>query len=216
MPYIDPRTGKQRRGFASMAPAKRVAIAKKGGASVNPANRSFSKDRQLAADAGRKGGQASRGGGRPAKEPEPVKHGLRALYDQSLADWRANPTDVEAAKAMAGLLGAGFQAGIIGRDEAKEVALEVARVGVDHGPMSDRAKAVAHNIVETAVHNDAAALPPVTLIPAHTLEEIADTVEREGLTLDEVNIVAEEVIPGGAMVAVLRKPDAVGKAEGNA
>ena len=54
------------RGFAAMSPAKRKEIAKKGGASVPADKRSFAKDRDLAASAGRKGGEASRGGGRKA------------------------------------------------------------------------------------------------------------------------------------------------------
>jgi len=58
--------GKQRRGFACMDPERRREIARKGGASVRPDNRSFSRDRDLASAAGRKGGEASRGGGRTA------------------------------------------------------------------------------------------------------------------------------------------------------
>ena len=58
-----------RRGFGAMSVEKRTEIAKKGGASVHPSQRSFSKDRKLAAEAGSKGGQASRGGGRPPQEP---------------------------------------------------------------------------------------------------------------------------------------------------
>lgn len=50
---------KARRGFAAMSPEKRIAIARKGGASVAPENRSYSKDRGLAISAGRKGGEAS-------------------------------------------------------------------------------------------------------------------------------------------------------------
>jgi uncharacterized protein len=75
---------KSKRGFASMDPEKRRAIARKGGQSVpndkrsfsqspdlaaragqkggqavNPANRSFSKDHALASSAGRKGGAAT-------------------------------------------------------------------------------------------------------------------------------------------------------------
>jgi len=57
---------KSRRGFASMTPEKRRAIAAKGGASVPGEKRSFAKNRDLAATAGSKGGEASRGGGRPA------------------------------------------------------------------------------------------------------------------------------------------------------
>lgn len=58
---------KQRRGFACMDPEKRRAIAAKGGGSVPADKRSFSKDRALAASAGKKGGEASHGGGRHAK-----------------------------------------------------------------------------------------------------------------------------------------------------
>lgn len=52
------------RGFASMDPDKRRALASKGGASVPRDKRSFSQNRELAAEAGRKGGATSRGGGR--------------------------------------------------------------------------------------------------------------------------------------------------------
>jgi general stress protein YciG len=63
---ISPRTGKPflKRGFAAMDPEKRRAIAIKGGGSVPPEKRSFAKDKTLAASAGKKGGEASRGGGR--------------------------------------------------------------------------------------------------------------------------------------------------------
>lgn len=47
---------KLRRGFASMSPEKRRQIAAMGGASVRPEQRSFSQNRELAAEAGRKGG----------------------------------------------------------------------------------------------------------------------------------------------------------------
>jgi len=53
-----------KRGFASMDPALQREIASKGGRSVPPEERSFSKDRALAAEAGRKGGEASHGGRR--------------------------------------------------------------------------------------------------------------------------------------------------------
>jgi general stress protein YciG len=56
------RTGASRRGFASMDPARQLEIARKGGASVPAEKRSFSQDRGLAGDAGRKGGEASHGG----------------------------------------------------------------------------------------------------------------------------------------------------------
>jgi general stress protein YciG len=49
---------KSNRGFASMDPEKRRLIARKGGQSVNPDNRGFSKNTELAVRAGRKGGQS--------------------------------------------------------------------------------------------------------------------------------------------------------------
>ena len=52
-----------RRGFAAMDPERRREIARRGGASVPSEKRSFAQDRDLAANAGRKGGAASRGGG---------------------------------------------------------------------------------------------------------------------------------------------------------
>jgi general stress protein YciG len=60
---------KQHRGFAAMDPDRQREIARKGGASVPDEKRSFSQDRQMAAEAGRKGGQASHGGGRRKVEP---------------------------------------------------------------------------------------------------------------------------------------------------
>ncbi|HAC01970.1 general stress protein [Brevundimonas diminuta] len=51
------------RGFAAMNEDKQREIASKGGSTVDPEDRSFSKDHELAAEAGRKGGQASQGGG---------------------------------------------------------------------------------------------------------------------------------------------------------
>ena len=57
------------RGFASMDRDKQREIARKGGASVPGEKRSFAKDRDLAANAGRKGGSSSRSL-RPAGEGE--------------------------------------------------------------------------------------------------------------------------------------------------
>ena len=51
------------RGFASMDEDKQREIASKGGKSVPDEERSFSKDRELASEAGRKGGENSHGGG---------------------------------------------------------------------------------------------------------------------------------------------------------
>lgn len=50
------------RGFASMEDSKQREIARKGGESVPDEKRSFSKDRELASQAGRKGGESSHGG----------------------------------------------------------------------------------------------------------------------------------------------------------
>ena len=58
----EPTKGKSTRGFASMDAARQREIASKGGQSVPQEKRSFSQDRELAAQAGRKGGQNSRGG----------------------------------------------------------------------------------------------------------------------------------------------------------
>ena len=55
-------TDTSNRGFASMDDQKQRDIASKGGQSVAPEDRSFSKDPDLAAEAGRKGGQHSHGG----------------------------------------------------------------------------------------------------------------------------------------------------------
>lgn len=55
------------RGFAGMSQARRVEVAKKGGSSVSAENRTFSKDRDLAARAGHLGGKNSHGGGRKAR-----------------------------------------------------------------------------------------------------------------------------------------------------
>jgi general stress protein YciG len=51
-----------RRGFASMDPERQREIASRGGKSVPAEKRSFSQNRALAAQAGRKGGQASHNG----------------------------------------------------------------------------------------------------------------------------------------------------------
>lgn len=62
------KKSKQRRGFASMSLERRREIASKGGASVPREKRSFFRDRNLAADAGSKGGRVSKGG---KYRPEP-------------------------------------------------------------------------------------------------------------------------------------------------
>lgn len=51
---------KSRRGFAAASPERRKQVAAMGGAAVPPKKRSFSKDRKLAIEAGRKGGLKSR------------------------------------------------------------------------------------------------------------------------------------------------------------
>ncbi len=54
--------GTGRRGFAPMSPEKQREIASKGGKSVPSDRRSFSQNRDLASEAGRKGGRMSRSG----------------------------------------------------------------------------------------------------------------------------------------------------------
>ncbi|MDP1641826.1 general stress protein [Phenylobacterium sp.] len=71
MSIADQDPPRARRGFAAMNPERRREIARKGGASVPGEKRSFAKDRDLAASAGRKGGEASRGGGRREGEDTP-------------------------------------------------------------------------------------------------------------------------------------------------
>jgi uncharacterized protein len=58
------------RGFASMDQQKQREIASKGGQSVPDEKRSFAQDRELASEAGRKGGQASHGGGRKSSSDD--------------------------------------------------------------------------------------------------------------------------------------------------
>jgi uncharacterized protein len=53
--------GTSNRGFASMDAEKQREIARKGGRSVPDEKRSFSRNRQLASEAGRKGGHSSHG-----------------------------------------------------------------------------------------------------------------------------------------------------------
>jgi general stress protein YciG len=63
-----PDNNTSNRGFASMDDDKQREIASKGGQSVPDEKRSFSQDRELAAEAGRKGGEASGGGNRQGSE----------------------------------------------------------------------------------------------------------------------------------------------------
>lgn len=56
------KTGTSKRGFASMDPTRQREIARKGGSMVPAYKRSFSQNRELAREAGRKGGKTSRGG----------------------------------------------------------------------------------------------------------------------------------------------------------
>ncbi len=64
-PTQDGRTSN--RGFASMNAERQRQIASMGGKAVPDEKRSFSQNPELAAEAGRKGGQASHGGsGHPA------------------------------------------------------------------------------------------------------------------------------------------------------
>lgn len=52
------------RGFAALTPERRTEIARLGGAGVPADKRSFSRSAELAASAGRVGGQNGHGGGR--------------------------------------------------------------------------------------------------------------------------------------------------------
>ena len=86
MTQQDGRTRKTaRRGFAAMDKDRQREIARKGGASVPDEKRSFSQDRDLAAAAGRKGGEASHGGGRrrASETRHQRRHGLGRLLDRA-------------------------------------------------------------------------------------------------------------------------------------
>jgi general stress protein YciG len=69
---VSEKSGASNRGFASMNPDRQREIASKGGQSVSAEKRSFSQNRDLAAQAGRKGGQASHGGGRGRRSETPL------------------------------------------------------------------------------------------------------------------------------------------------
>lgn len=60
-PADDSKPTRAGRGFAAMDPERQREIARKGGRSVPDEKRSFSQNRELAAAAGRKGGQESGG-----------------------------------------------------------------------------------------------------------------------------------------------------------
>jgi uncharacterized protein len=66
-------TGVSSRGFASMDEDRQRAIASKGGQRVPNEKRSFSRDRELASAAGRKGGQA-----RGRRAAEAARNGAEA------------------------------------------------------------------------------------------------------------------------------------------
>lgn len=59
---------KDNRGFASMDENKQRDIASKGGQSMPDEKRSFSQDRELASEAGRRGGESSGGGQQQASD----------------------------------------------------------------------------------------------------------------------------------------------------
>jgi general stress protein YciG len=86
-------SGTSNRGFASMDPALQRQIASKGGRSVPPEERSFSKDRALAAEAGRKGGEASHGGRRNPGSPASGDSTSRAGNDGNSVNDRDRPAD---------------------------------------------------------------------------------------------------------------------------
>jgi hypothetical protein len=83
------RDTKSLRGFAAMDQGKQREIASKGGASVPDAKRSFSQDRELAAAAGRKGGQAS--GGNFANNPQRASEAGRKGGQASGGNFANNP-----------------------------------------------------------------------------------------------------------------------------
>lgn len=71
-PAADPHRTPAPRGFAAMDKTRQREIARKGGAAVPHEKRSFSQDRDLAAAAGRKGGEASHKGAAEASDDRTV------------------------------------------------------------------------------------------------------------------------------------------------
>jgi uncharacterized protein len=67
--------GSSNRGFASMDDEKQREIARKGGQSVPAEERSFSQDRELAAEAGRKGGESRSGSSTAGENDEQERSG---------------------------------------------------------------------------------------------------------------------------------------------
>ena len=92
------------RGFASMDPEKQRAIARKGGESVPHEKRSFSQNPRLAAEAGRKGGQASirTSAAFPATTLWPPKRGARAGMPRTAAPGSPWPKNKRASSGAAG------------------------------------------------------------------------------------------------------------------
>ena len=74
---------KAKRGFAAMSLEKRREIARKGGQSVKPENRAFAQNRELAAEAGRKGGSQSPGKRRRRRVIAPAVLGEGALVAEA-------------------------------------------------------------------------------------------------------------------------------------
>src|SRR5579871_3153210 len=82
---------KERRGFASMSPEKQREIASKGGRAAHEKGTAHEWTADEARNAGRKGGQVSRGGrGRlvvpPATDAAPVPAGGGGFSDRTTAD----------------------------------------------------------------------------------------------------------------------------------
>jgi general stress protein YciG len=78
---VNKRRGTSNRGFASMDANKQREIARKGGQSVPAENRTFSRNHELASQAGRKGGEHSHGSTRRNQSGDatrPASEGLRS------------------------------------------------------------------------------------------------------------------------------------------
>lgn len=80
-----------------MDAAKQREIASKGGRSVAPEDRSFSQNRRLAAEAGRKGGQASHGGNRARTKRQGTDEAARAQEREPQIERADEARDDEAA-----------------------------------------------------------------------------------------------------------------------
>ena len=110
-----PNTDNQGRGFAGMDKEAQRAIASKGGSSVPSEERTFSKDHELARDAGQKGGQNSHKNGNGEQEKGKEEQGGRKGNGSSNGNFANNPQRASEAGRKGGQNAHGGQGSSAGR-----------------------------------------------------------------------------------------------------